>query len=236
MTRFPFGPCAQACLVLACLAAATPAPAATVNISEVLYDAVGADDGKVFVELYGPAGTALGGLRLEGINGANGRVGPVIELLGSIPADGFFVVADVSGGVTEVPDADLLANFDFQNGPDSLRLVRADGSLIDALGYGSFGPGDVFAGEGAPAIDPPPGSSVARLFANVDSDANDADFAPLAAPTPGTGPLSVPEPPLAALLAVALIALTPYCRSSAGRARLPGRPALRARLGRLVDG
>ena len=72
------------------------APAATV-ISEALYDAVGADNGGVFVELFGTPGTALDGLALEGVNGGDGSVYVTLALTGVIPGDGVFVVADDSG-------------------------------------------------------------------------------------------------------------------------------------------
>ena len=73
-------------------------------ISEVLYDASGSDNGAVFVEIYGMAGTRLDGFRLEGVNGSNGSVGPVVWLAGSIPSNGFFVVADDRGdGQSDVP-------------------------------------------------------------------------------------------------------------------------------------
>jgi hypothetical protein len=191
-----------------------PAPAAALPlISEVLYDAAGSDDGSVFVELYGTPGEALDGLTLEGVNGAGGAVTVAIALSGAIPADGFFVLADVTGdGATFVPEADLLANFDLQNGPDSL-VLRSDGSVLDALGYGAFDPGDVFAGEGAPAADPPAGSSVARWFADLDTGDNAADFGVLAAPTPGTGSVqAVPEPAPWLLVAGGLLAAVPRRR------------------------
>ncbi len=75
--------------------------------------------------------------------------------------DGFFVVADdVGDGTTFVPDADLILNFDFQNGPDSVVLHDA-GLVLDSVGYGVFGVGEIFAGEGEPAPDAPAGSSLA---------------------------------------------------------------------------
>ena len=193
--------------LIALLLAGLHAPwtlAAPINLSEVFYDAVGSDDGQSFVELYGPAGFSLEGWTLEGINGANGNVGPVVTLSGVIPADGFFVVADEDAGTTSVANADFLANFDFQNGPDSIVLRDASGAPVDAVGYGLFGAGDVFAGEGAPAPDPPAGQSLARLFANVDTDDNGADFMVLASPTPGSGPLELFEPRLFALLCACL--------------------------------
>jgi len=190
---------------LAAALAAAPASALPL-LSEVLYDAAGSDDGAVFVELYGAPGTSLDGWTIEGVNGADGDVTVTLELTGTIPEDGLFVVADA--GPALVPGADLLLEFDFQNGPDSVVLRDALGAVVDALGYGVFAAGTVFAGEGAPAPDGAAGESVARLFANVDTDDNAADFALLQTPTPGEAPLApVPEPGAAALVATGLAAL-----------------------------
>jgi len=191
----------------------SPRPAAAVLISEALYDVIGSDDGLVFVEIWGEPGTALDGFLIEGVNGSNGAVDPVLELTGLIPGDGFFVVADLASGSTLVPDADLLLNFDFQNGPDSIVLRDPLGLVVDALGYGEFALDEVFAGEGLPALDPPAGWSLARVYANLDLDDNSVDFAPLEIPTPGTGPLAVPEPPIVLLLAGAVCALSRLRRS-----------------------
>ena len=180
---------------------------APVSFSEVYYDAVGSDQGLLFVELYGAPGTALDGYVVEGVNGANGDVGPVIALAGAIGGGGFFVVADEDGGASSVAAADQLANFDLQNGPDSVVLRDALGAVLDALGYGDFSGGEIFAGEGQPAPDPPAGESLARRFANVDTNDNAADFVALAAPTPGTGPLALPEPGLSLVVGAALLGL-----------------------------
>lgn len=209
--------------VLCCLGlvAGAGAASATPVISEIYYDAVGSDDGQSFVEIYGTAGSALDGLRLEGVNGANGAVGPIVALSGMIPGDGVFVVADSSGGTTSVANADLLANFDFQNGPDS--IVLTDGSsVLDAVGYGVFGSGEIFAGEGTPAPDPPAGSSLARLFANQDQDDNALDFVVLATPTPGEVELlPVPEPASGTLALFGLVALGAHRRRGRRRISAP---------------
>jgi len=178
-------------------------------ISEVLYDATGADDGALFVELYGVPGTSLEGWIVEGVNGSDGGVTHSLSLSGVIPEDGVLVIADqAAGGGSLVVGADLLLDFDFQNGPDSVVLRDALGSVVDALGYGSFAEGEVFAGEGTPAADPAAGWSVARVFADVDTHDNVADFAALEAPTPGEAPLStVPEPAAALLLGSGLAVL-----------------------------
>lgn len=174
-------------------------------ISEVYYDAVGSDDGASFIELWGTPGTDLAGYVLEGINGSNGAVTPSLALAGSIPADGFFVLADgLADGSTLVAQADLILNFDLQNGPDSVQLLAPDTSVLDAVGYGEFAAGEIFAGEGTPTLDPPAGEAVARLFADVDTDQNALDFA-AAAPSPGSAPLAaVPEPGTAMLLCAGL--------------------------------
>jgi hypothetical protein len=177
----------------------TPGAARALWISEVLYDAVGSDAGRGFVELYGASGTSLAGHRLEGVNGANGAVTRSFVIGGVIGPDGFFVVASESGGTTEVANADLLRVFDFQNGPDSIVLRDPGGLVVDALGYGSFGPGEFFAGEGSPAADPPAGWSLARVFADLDTNHNASDFVALESPTPGTGAAQLPAPRAALL-------------------------------------
>ena len=199
-----------ACSVAALLWLCPTVALATPLISELLYDAVGSDDAQSFVELSGVPGTLLDGMTLEGVNGSGGGIGPVVMLSGVIAADGLFVVADMaSDGTTLVPFADLLANFDFQNGPDSVVLRAGDGSVLDALAYGSFSAGDVFAGEGVAAPDPSAGSSLARVFADLDSDDNSVDFAVLMAPTPGAAEFAaVPEPSTASLLLAGLAGLT----------------------------
>ena len=105
-------------------------------ISEVFYDAVGSDDGYGFVELYGMPGTPLDGMRIEGVNGTGGAIGPILVLSGMIPEDGLFVVADgFAGGPSLVANADLVLNFDFQNGDQT----QAKSGCYAASG-GGFGP------------------------------------------------------------------------------------------------
>jgi hypothetical protein len=183
------------------------APAAALPVlSEVFYDAVGTDDGQSFVELYGAPGTSLDGLVIEGVNGADGSVTHSIALTGTIGPDGLFVLADrTSDGTTLVADADLLLDFDFQNGPDSV-VLRSASAVLDALGYGAFLAGEVNAGEGDPAVDPPAGQSLARHFANLDTDDNASDFL-ASAPTPGSAPLALPEPAGTGLLGLGLLGL-----------------------------
>lgn len=188
-------------------------------LSELYYDAVGSDDGVSFVEIHGLPGTSLEGFAIDGINGMNGAVGPTILLSGAIGASGLFVVADRrTDGTSSVAGADLLANFDFQNGPDSV-VLRQGTSVLDALGYGTFVVGEINAGEGAPAPGVSAGSSLARRFANVDTHDNAADFVALSTPTPGSAPISaVPEPGSALLLGLGLSGLASVQRPRRGSA------------------
>jgi len=106
-----------------------------------------------------------------------------------------------------VSGADLLIKgFDLQNGPDSVRLVK-DSKVLDALGYGTVPSSGVFGGEGTAAPDVSAGSSLARWYANVDTDDNYDDFRSLSTPTPGTGSvqaIAVPTPEAAGLGLVGL--------------------------------
>ena len=136
-------------------------------------------------------------------------MGPLLALRGTIPPDGIFVLADVTGsGFSKWQQvADQFLNFDFQNGPDSILLL--EGTVVrDALGYGVFDSGEVFAGEGTPAVDPPAGWSVSRRWADWDTQDNGTDFVGLEEPSPGTAFwLPVPEPGSGLLAGVALGAL-----------------------------
>jgi hypothetical protein len=184
----------HAALGAALVLGAAQAGAAPLVLSEVFYDAVGADDGLSFVELWGAPGTSLAGLVVEAINGSGGGVTHSLALSGAIGPSGVFVIADnlAGGATTLVANADLILDFDFQNGPDSV-VLRDAGSVLDAVGYGVFAAGDVFAGEGAATVDPAAGSAIARRFADVDTNDNAADWV-AAAPTAGAVALKpVPE-------------------------------------------
>lgn len=187
-------------------------------ISELFYDAVGSDAGLAFVELFGTPGESLEGLLLEGINGSGGTIYKTIALGGVIPADGVFLIGDDDGGSTAVPGADLIADVDFQNGPDSVVLKSTD-AVVDAVGYGDFGLDDVFAGEGSPAPGAPAGASIARFNPFLDTDNNGVDFGVLDTATPGAVPSvsAVPLPASALLFGSGVLSLLISRRSSPRR-------------------
>jgi hypothetical protein len=177
-------------------------------ISELFYDAPGSDAGLVFVELFGTPGDSLDGLLLEAINGSGGTVYKTISLSGAFPLDGVFVIGDENGGSTQVAGADFIADVDFQNGPDSV-VLRDAVAVLDAVAYGSFDAGDVFAGEGTAAPAAAAGASIARFNPWVDTGDNGADFVLLDVPTPGAVPAlsSVPLPASAVLFGSGLLSL-----------------------------
>ncbi len=173
-----------------------PAPAKVV-ISELLYDSVGKDT-EAFVELKAPAGTDLSGFTLVGINGDGGAVYNALALKGKVGGDGLFVIAHTAAGKATADQADMKSDLvDFQNGPDSVQ-VRYGGTVVDAVGYGSFS-GKQFGGEGTPAPDVAAGHSLARDAKGTDTDNNKADFKDVAAPTPGTANTAANKPPVAKL-------------------------------------
>ncbi len=87
-----------------------------------IYDGAASDAAVLYAGVARPIVARV----LEGINGSNGAVTPSVALSGTTGIDGLFVVADQStGGGTLVSGADLILNFDFQNGPDSVVLRDA---------------------------------------------------------------------------------------------------------------
>ena len=217
-SRLRFTQCACIC---AAVLSTSSAQAQTV-ISELLYDASSADNGNVFVELYGTPGTVLDGLLLEGVNGADGSVYMSAELAGVIPSSGVFLIGDDSGdGSSFISSADLVREIDFQNGPDSVVLRNGD-TVLDALGYGDF-TGLFFSGEGDAAPDASAGQSLERQDPWLDSNNNLSDFMVLDLPTPGAVPVSaVPVPPALGLFLSGIIGLAGVARKRGGSARGAG--------------
>lgn len=163
-------------------------------INEVLYDVPGSDtDGDVFVELAGEADGDITGYKIIFVNGEDGVIKDTIEIGDDavIADDGIFLIADAKtgqSGASDVAGADLIDNFDPQNGPDCIQLVDDAGSLVDALGYGEpladVAENGLACHEGQPAPKVASGQSLART-GGEDTDDNSADFQVLDIPTPG---------------------------------------------------
>lgn len=153
-----------------------------IRIEEILYNPEGTDAGSEYIELRADPGTAVDGLRVEGVNGDGGRAlfAPIV-LAGSVGPSGVFVV----GGANVRPVDYPLGDVTLQNGPDSIVLYDCDGrSVLDAVAWGSFGADQVSEGEGTPTAAVAEGTSLSRCGDGEDSDDNAADFA-AATPTPG---------------------------------------------------
>ena len=163
---------------------AAPKDFGGVVINEVLYDNVGGDTA-TWLELYGKPGTSLDGLEVVGISGTKGTKTGTLVVEGSIGADGFFLIVHPEAPAALATLGDLQSEeVDFQNGPDSIQLTYA-GEVLDALAYGTFGEGEVAAGEGTPAALAAAGESLGRKTDGADTDDNATDFVVMSAPSPG---------------------------------------------------
>lgn len=164
-------------------------------INEILYDVTGSDtDGVVFIELFGsPPGSDLAGYHILLIDGGDGAVSKTIQLpeQSRLGDDGIFLIADARTGnsqTTQIIGADVIDNFDPQNGPDCLQLIDEGGALLDAVGYGSplaaTAANGVSCVEGTAAPDAPSDASLTRT-GGVDTNDNSIDFSVQSTPTPG---------------------------------------------------
>lgn len=168
----------------------------SVFLNEIYYDIPGADgDGVLFVELFGTPGKNISGYQIIFLNGENGKKVDSIQLPDDarLGEDGFFVIADSRTGsstTTQVVGADLIDNFDPQNGPDAVQLLDSAGALLDAVGYGEGIVSSSEAGlplfEGLPSVDVPEGHSLERVEKGSDQDENSLDWVDREIPTPGS--------------------------------------------------
>ena len=210
------------CIVLLLLAG----PVAGVShpvLHEVLYDGPGTDPDDVFTEITGPPGTILTGWKLIGINGDTGEPYRTITFgTAAIPADGVLVVATAAAAGQALAQRDVVADVDWQNGPDAVQLTDAGGQIIDALQYGDAAAFN--RGEGRPAPTVAAGQSLSRDATGTDTNDNLADFSVCAAPTPGSAAVATSAGTRARVLALpdtavaagATVSLPLYLRGSGG--------------------
>jgi hypothetical protein len=114
-------------------------------LSEVLYDVTGSDDGLEWVEIFNGTAAAIDLSTYSLGNGGNNYLGSVVQLSGSLPAGGCFVVGGPNGGFTY----NQVYNFnpDFENSgaaADGVALfnvpaasITANTVPIDAVIYGT---------------------------------------------------------------------------------------------------
>lgn len=177
-------------------------------INEIYVDQPGTDDGsETFVEIVHPTilgweDLSLNGYTLHAINGLNGEDYIFTGALPGIEFDGTMLNEGDTEGYVVVCNIDTASNallskctvpfegVDFQNGPDNF-VLRYDGRVVDAIGYGTFSATDVFVGEGTPRAlsSSNAGKALGRwrwsdFSRQLDTDDNSVDFH-LVDPTPG---------------------------------------------------
>lgn len=134
-----------------------------------------------FVEIVNAGGTRadLAGFRLV-YRSANGTTE---ETLAAVPAGAVLEPGAryVFGGTTFWGTSNQTYNSGLASAAGGVGLRNPSGQLVDSLGYGSSS--NIFV-EGAPAVSPAPGASLARLPDSADSNYNAADFSSRP-PTPG---------------------------------------------------
>jgi hypothetical protein len=159
---------------------------AGLRISELDYEQSGPDEAE-FVELVntGACDAELANVALELVNGGDSKVYAryaLVEAAPVLPAGQRLLLADATLLATLTLAGPVLAlrSSGLQNGPDGLRIVRAD-QVLDALAYAGAVAG---AGEGGFAQADTGQDALARCPEGFDSDDNAFDFA-LRVPTPG---------------------------------------------------
>lgn len=177
---------------------AGPLSAQLVVINEILYDTPGDDNpSQLFTELWGTPGTSLSGWTLVGTQGSTGEDYVTIHLSGTIPDDGYYVIANLADSAYVDLNLDLgsgegvdWANAGGLSGDDCDGVeLRRDVAVIDRVCYGNCAPGHICSGEGdtnAPDAYPVGELSyaIARCPDHGDTDNNSADWV-IAQPTPG---------------------------------------------------
>jgi|GEM_PF-1377484 len=172
-----------------------------VLINEIVVAVVTDSPISPFVELKAAPGTDLSCFRLIGVNGTGCGPYNLLDLEGTVPEGGYFLIADGD----KLTNAQMVSSkADFQDGPDGLDLVYQSAKqgdiVVDSLAWGEEAIPDCGVGEGDIALPPGKGSSLARPADAADTGDNSKDFTVCAEPTPGaantcTGPGDDPGDP-----------------------------------------
>jgi hypothetical protein len=163
-----------------------PAPvdaAGRLLINEILYDAVGTDEGSEFLELLLVGGDVLdlGRVRIERGNG--NRAGDWREVWHGAAGDSLLPGEHyLVGGSAVVPAPQATVDLALQNGPDACRLLVGE-AVVDVVGWGALAFEEYYAGEPAPDVHA--GTSLGRVPDGQTTGNNRVDFLPLVTPSPG---------------------------------------------------
>jgi len=106
-----------------------------VLVSEILYDAVGSDTGKEFVELYndGSADVTLKDWALQSNGSSLGKIGSKTEDKTVIKPGAYFLVG--LNGYAGVPVADVVRSASLPNTAALVTLVDSSRTIIDSVSY-----------------------------------------------------------------------------------------------------
>lgn len=177
-----------------------PPPTADLVISEVLYDVPSGDNGFEWVEIVNLGSTAVDLSSFSLGNGGASYTSSTVQLSGTIPAGGVFVVGGpTSSAANGNPSFDQVVNFspDFQNSgatADGVALfdvpanqITASTVPIDAVVYGGSNTSGLIDETGVASVpevgDAPASSSIERLDAA-------GSWQIQSSPTPGTVPFA----------------------------------------------
>jgi len=176
-------------------------PPPDVVLNEIFYDSADSDtDGNLFIELKGTPGGKISGYKIVMVNGDDGKVTATVTLPTSalISEEGLYVVADAKTNdpkATNVANYDVIANFDPQNGPDSVQLVDSKGGLVDAVCYGAtsstVADNKLAMCEGSAGPDASAGSSISRQPDSEDTNDNATDFVVNTVPSAGNEDVTI---------------------------------------------
>jgi hypothetical protein len=197
--------------------AAEALPVGDLWISEVMYNPSGGDDGNEWVEIFNAGGSAID-LSNYSLGWGGADYLPAIQLVGTIPSGGYFVIGGPNGG-PGVGNYDQVENFDpnLSNGgvvAGGIALFNEQAGNVDAMTvpvhaviYGgifgnAFGLWDESGGAGDVDVSwPPPGAGNTIEF-------DGTVWGGQSSPSPGTGNLiPVPETAPSLLMMLGLAGL-----------------------------
>lgn len=179
--------CIRLGLILIFAAFSSSLDAQNVKINEILYDAIGSDTGKEWIELYN-ADTISINLKDYKIE----KAGESFSTCFTFPADTLEPGEFLLIGEEEVENADMTTTLGFYNSvnrTDGVRIISADGDTIDTVLYGEPNNNDLPGDANQPGIyfapDTDPGNSLIRFPDGYDTDNCENDFFECITTTPG---------------------------------------------------
>ncbi|NOZ80509.1 MAG: lamin tail domain-containing protein [DPANN group archaeon] len=151
--------------------------AENILISQVMYDPADESGGEA-IELYNPNDVAVD-LSFAVLKSESQEADATLPNGSSIPAEGYYLIADTGWDASkddlEWPSADYEETLTFYNSDSGVALI-IDGTLQDAVGWGT--PENIEDGlfEGTPTNESEEGATLKRTPVDMDTDNNAKDF------------------------------------------------------------